>query len=287
MQVLKRFLDRIGYEVRRISPDRRNRIVYPNWTEMLYSARQPGDARFFVPISSCVCVTGYPFLAHPYTRTLLEYATGRSRDYDASYLKAYYRDYPVARGEDLFPELNDGSVPRALVAEAVPDSHLIPWVSDDLSRRSEAAQRVLKREFPGISAPTNPLFGPMSDAQGRMELQRLIHVFDMIRSEGFRLADDRRDDVQGLLLRDGENVRFLVVAGKHRVAAIAALLQGGSLPESSADFRDQIPVRLRRPVVVEKRDVLHWPRVRDGVWSEDAASAYFDRLFQGRSCFDV
>ncbi|MDA3947657.1 MAG: hypothetical protein PF508_00390, partial [Spirochaeta sp.] len=176
------------------------------------------------------------------------------------------------------------------------DTHLVPWFSGDPLTRIEMTQRNLEREFPGIENPRNPLFGEMDDQQGDVEYRRLVEVYESIRDNGFRPARGRHDAIQGVFLRrrDGER-RFLVMAGKHRVAALAALTSGPLIaPIGGSGSRagvhalpSRIPVWLRRPGVVRELDVDRWGLVQDGFWPRDAAIAFFNRLFEGRSCFDV
>lgn len=240
-----------------------------------------------VLLSECVDATGAPFSGgarslHSYTRRLLTAAdTGAPRATAPQF--ATPGEGPPAL-TDLFPEL--AGTPADHPAHSLPaDTHLIPWFHGGIDDQIAETQRVLKREFPEVDTPSNPVFGTMSNRQAEIEEQRLSAIYESIRDSGFRR--DRRDPIQGVLLtrRDGAR-RFLVMAGKHRVAALAALRANHPGHAGGRRLPARITVRLRHPGVVRRGDVEKWPLVSSGFWPREAALSYFDRLFDGRSCFE-
>lgn len=251
-----------------------------------------------VPLSRCVDATGARFSAalvpgfvgadqcgsvpalHPYTRRLL------SGDDSTVTGKPEGSSAPGNAAEaivltDLFPEL--AVTPPDHPAHSLPaDTHLTPWFDGDIDEQIAKTRRVLSREFPEVENPVNPVFGTMGDHQRAIEEQRLQGIYHSIRESGFH-QDRRRDDpIQGVFLtRSDGDARFLVMAGKHRVAALAAVRANGNEETDTNRFPSVVWVRLRRPGVVRKRDVDRWPLVATGFWPREAAIAYLDRLFRG------
>ncbi len=243
--------------------------------DVLYNAADVMASPFVVAVTSCIDALGFSFSGdglpdgcsvHPYTRTILEYSRGRVDRYAVSSLREYYRQFQPATMADLFPEA--ASTPAATLPS---NTHFTPWFTGTPDDRAERTRRALQREFPGLPEPGNPLFGPIDDRQGEMEFVRLVEVYRSLRDKGYVLPRNRRNHIQGLVLRREGDFRFLVTAGKHRVAALSVL--------GVAD----IPVVFRSPVIIEVRDVGAWPFVNSHGWSETAAISYFDRLFRGVS----
>lgn len=240
-----------------------------------------------VQLAQCIDATGAVFLPstglslHPYTAACLG---NGSAPFHVSPQRS------IESMQDLFPELRNTVSGRGL-ATVTPDTHLTPWFRGTISARIAKTDANLLREFRGVMQPRNPLFGGMVSGQSAAESQRLSAVYTSIRENGFRRARRRRDSIQGVVLKRGRDTRFLVMAGKHRVAALAALRAqrdaGSDGTPTDRRYPDRIPVRLRHPAFVRRRDVDTWPLVASGFWPRDAALAYFDRLFEGRSCFDV
>jgi hypothetical protein len=110
-------------------------------------------------------------------------------------------------------------------------------------------------------------FGPVSPRKGQIEYGRLCNVFESIKSNGFKRSPGWDGDIGGFLLRRGDDYRFVISFGHHRLAAVAAL------------GYETVPVKIIHPVVVDRRDAPHWPQVKHGVWTQAEALRYFDHLF--------
>ncbi|MFW5811883.1 MAG: hypothetical protein ACOCWS_02775 [Alkalispirochaetaceae bacterium] len=285
MRLVKRFLAALGYDLHRTYRERETGVLFDDFLQMLYRSEAPGDARFRAPLSLCVDALGYSFSAagfHPYCAALREYAQGGVATYEESLLQRYYAEFQPASAAELFGLSGGGTGGHGAdnldpLSDYPPDTHLTPWLAEPIDQRLGKTKGVLEREFgPGSGrrspgdreAPGHPLFGPVSDEQGRQEYSRLISVYESMMSRGFELPRERREDLQVLALRREEEFRFLVLAGKHRVAAASVL------------GLDSAPVRLRRPVVIDRRDALRWPLVESGVWELEEALVYFDALFE-------
>ncbi len=253
-------------------------IEFENSVQALYETDLAECARFRVHLRWCVDAIGYSFAPdaqgsnrHPYVGALLERAAQTGLAYAGSALRTHYAAFQPALARDLFPEARDSAL-GAMPA----NTHFVPWLTDDPDERVRKTRRALANEFPGVGMPNNPLFGPLSDQQGEVEYDRIYRVFTSIRECGYRPPKHRKDDIQGLALRRGDEMRFLVTAGKHRVAALSALAHLGEVDP-------EIPARFRRPLIIDIRDIREWPQVRRGGWRTDAAARYMERLFAGIS----
>jgi len=272
--VIEGFLRLANLEVRRISRDRRENRIYPDWKHLFHYSQIPAEVQFYIPVDRCIDVLGFPFsgtdrdVLHPYSQAVREILADETAAYVDSWLRRYYGVYQPSCGADLFPEAKT-------LENYPPDTHLIPWLP--LEGRLSFRQRTdrLGREYRDVRSPSNPLFGPMDDTQGNAEYVRLGQIVRSIRQKGFLSSHDRKNDITGVLLRRDDDVRFVVLGGKHRTAAVGVITPTA-----------MIPVRLRRPIPFEERDVEVWPLVDSGIWSREAALAYFDRLFERKGAFE-
>lgn len=275
--MIQRLLRTRGLEIRRVSPERREGTVYPEWRSALYSSNRPTDVLFAVAVVDCVDALGYSFVdqpdgsVHPYSRSIREILEGRSAVYDGSTLQEYYAGHHANTAFDLFPE-------EPHLVDYPPDTHLTPWAAGWNRGTYERRINRLSREYTGDDnrgAPNNPLFGPMDERQGAAEYIRLRRIAESVMASGFIVPRRRADEIQGVLLRRGEEMRFLVAAGKHRVAAMGVVA-----PEQT------VPVRLRTAIPVEVRDSAYWPLVAAGIWRRETAERYFDRIVRRVGCFE-
>lgn len=115
-------------------------------------------------------------------------------------------------------------------------------------------------------------WGPASDAAGAAEFTRLARVYQSIKTRGYCRHPSHDGDIQGLILRQGDQTRIHLTAGQHRAAVLVAL------------GHETLPVRLTASVI-NRSDVAHWPNVRRGIFSEPLALSVFDRIFGGRQPF--
>lgn len=260
-----------------------------------------------VPLWQCIDATGASFSVdgplevaagdrslHPYTAHLLDNAAEATPPGDVTPPgdapplaggASRPASYRVVALTDLFPELA-ATAPDHPAHSLPADTHLTPWFRGDIGDQVARTRRVVEREFPEIENPVNPLFGGMGHRQAGIEKQRGARIYESIRDTGFRQSRRRGDAIQGVLLtrRDGDQ-RFFVMAGKHRVAALAAVRANLTINNGDRWFPSAVTVRLRRPGVIRERDVDRWPLVASGFWPRAAALSYFDRLFAGRACF--
>ncbi len=225
---------------------------------------------------------------HPYVQTLTEHATGEAASYEASPLQAYFdRWHPASAAEAL--GLGDAAVGAMDWFHRAPAAAAMApwWPTRDLASFAQDFEASTRRENLGSkasrTAATLPaaagshLFGPVSEEKGAIEFDRILRVFRSMLRNGFRRDAKTLDgDVRGqALVRDDGSYTVFILNGQHRVAAAAAVGLGA------------IPIRFQRGAsvgqsIVHRSDAAHWPAVRSGTFTKNAALAVFDRLFVGR-----
>lgn len=112
-----------------------------------------------------------------------------------------------------------------------------------------------------------PSHGPLGPDVIELEVWRLKRLTASIKANGYRPRPV--DAIRGSLLARGDEMLFLIRAGFHRVAALAAL------------GHDEVPVRLadgaQRLMTIDQLPT--WPLVREGVFPPELAELLVERLF--------
>lgn len=108
-------------------------------------------------------------------------------------------------------------------------------------------------------------FGPVSARKLALEVERTLKLARSIRDKGYRAGAYDAPEVFGL--RAGEDYRWFVIRGQHRLAACAAAGIG--------------TVAARVTKIVRREDVGEWPHVVSGTYRVAGALKVFDRLFAG------
>jgi hypothetical protein len=225
------------------------------------------DVVFQVPLSRChfSCLFSYgPEGWNPFVETLLEYGSGRHTRYHGSILNRYYEAFQPRTTLEVFLGLRgDGEAyATSPVQRFTLDTYfpVLPWQPRVYKLRGEM----------GLDASHgSQAYGPVSEAKGRLEFSRLTRTYDSIRRHGYRPTGAPDADILGYFLRHGGDYRFVVRAGFHRMAALAALKHD--------------PVRVRffphYPRVIDLADVESWPQVKAGNMDAGTAEAIFLSFF--------
>lgn len=102
------------------------------------------------------------------------------------------------------------------------------------------------------------------------EVEMVIGAVDSLKRHGYQPETHPRGYVSGYILVSGDDYRFLIQDGQHRVSAMLAI----GTPR-------EITVRIGRrvPAVVAAEEVEDWPLVRDGTCSADLALKLLERHF--------
>lgn len=109
--------------------------------------------------------------------------------------------------------------------------------------------------------------GPLGDRILELEVWRLKRLVRSIGRNGYQPTG--ADSIRGVLFMLGDELRFVIAAGFHRVAVLAAL------------GHDEVPVELAsgQQRLMSLDQLRTWPLVRQGVFSADLADLLVERLF--------
>ena len=109
--------------------------------------------------------------------------------------------------------------------------------------------------------------------------QRLKNIYKLINKFGY--IPDENDCIDGYLLTNENDYRFIITAGHHRSSVLNAMHILGK-------FSDKVMVRFDRERIssnyflINKEDVKKWPAVKNGFISEEDAILMFDSYFQDK-----
>lgn len=108
-------------------------------------------------------------------------------------------------------------------------------------------------------------YGPASQEKISLEIERLESVVQAIKKNGYQ--PDNFGDIEGYILKSGDEACFFVRGGKHRAAALVHL------------GHESIPVTFRStfPRVVDVDQAKYWPLVRDGTIAIDLAKKIINK----------
>lgn len=224
---------------------------------------------FNVEISSISTRVGFSFCEpgwHPFVQTLKEYSENRNISYQQSTLA------------NVFNRFNPKNLQEVLLDKV--DLNLKPicdWPADNflLSRIWELNEVSLKRyEFrkdSKLPAAGWIYYGPHDNHYGEKELQRLKEVYDSIRENGYLPDSSAPQEVNGYFLKNGNQLRFILLHGNHRVSALKAL--GYS--------KVKVVIRKGHPAVVDRQDLKNWATECGGLYPQGLLELIFDSLFYG------
>jgi hypothetical protein len=271
-------IGKLGLEVRRTRPGdvAPPPTLFDDPFEALHRRRGGERAAFLCPLRSIRVPNGFSLADdgwHPMVAALDEHAERGVVRFEDSILRTYFEVWQPATALDALVGFR-ATGPNGL--SELP-SHLLylqPWVAHDAAlldwkirdwHRADIAEhggapRSLEED--GFNR-----HGPVSEALGALEFNRLIGAFGSLRAHGF---DRARGDVGCKILRRGTEVRFLLQGGgNHRAAALRAM---------GVEF---VPAQFppNQPDLIDVDDVDFWPQVRTGMWTAADARRYVHHLF--------
>lgn len=229
---------------------------------------QHGDVAFEVPLEKCMYPYHFsydPVGWHPFVQTLTQYKADPALSYETSILHEYYRAYrpttvleaffvtPQARAAFADSELANLNIP--------PFAPFFPW---DPHQPRTFAEKGLD------PSQGNQGYGPVSDAKGRLEFERLTHTYNSIETKGFKPGRSHDGDIRGYFLKVDDDYRFVVRQGLHRAAVLAAMNY------------ENIRVRFYGPYprTIFLSDLSNWPQVKGGTMRKDLAERIFEMFFE-------
>lgn len=224
-------------------------------------ARHSRSTILEVDLAKCTDLFGAAYINdfQQFVAMLKEYGEDPELKYEDSVLKEYYDKFkPRNQEETLFAKRG-----RARKLDR-------GWIGYPWSWYPE--RRVVFMPERGETRPGgNHNFGPNSFEFGSAEFGRLIHLYDLLKMQGYHPELFADGYVTGYLLVKGDDYRFVVTEGQHRVACLAAL------------GYERIKVRFSQkpeyPRVVVFEDVKKWAQVANGSYSQNLALRVFERFF--------
>ncbi len=222
---------------------------------------------FKCPMAQLVEYNGMSFARggwHPLVEAAREYLERGVSRYEGSCLERFYATFQPRNAREALI----GAAGPAVLDTLPSYVRFLPWQPRTPEEAVSFMARIIEVENASFGAPhLGPadgygLLGPVSPEKGRLEHARLISLVDSIRKRGY---DRSAADVTIRVLRRGEELRYVLVHGHHRVSALAAL---------GKEFVPALPRELH-----EARYIQHWSAVYRGIWSHAEALAYLNHLF--------
>lgn len=207
----------------------------------------------------------------PFIQTLREYAEGHHTTYAGSVLEKYYKTFQPQNVAGLMG-LDQNQCNSVLIN--TPAMGEIPvWNSGDpqaeLKRRKwQIEQDNLLHGYNYKADEGDPFYGPVSERKGTLEFTRLIKTYHSIKEKGYTVSQN--NSIKGVILKAEEGWRCQILAGQHRIAALAAL-----------GF-DNVAVLIGNEGIIRREDAEWWPMVQENIISEKQALWVFDRIFEGQ-----
>lgn len=266
--LLNRLLGLAGLELRRRQPPSAPPDVLDDPCLAMSQIRSGVRTAVRCDLFRCLIFNGFSLSSegwHPFVAAAREYLEEGPREYPGSVLEKFYDEWQPANGRDALIGATLGPVVLARYPALMMHA---PWLNASPDERLAGIERIIKsenRQYGGADMSEMAgygLQGPVSREKGHLEYQRLISVLESIQKYGY---DRSRGDVTVQVLKRGDEFRFRVVHGHHRMAALAAL------------GYEAIPAIPR--MVVDASEVEHWPQVYRGVWTSEEALAYFNHHF--------
>ncbi|WP_332671499.1 hypothetical protein [Aromatoleum sp.] len=237
----------------------------------LLASRVGRKVAFPCPVGSIVTLNGLRFGGlgwHPFSAALRSYASNGRVAAEAA-LARFYSFWQPADAACAIAGFHER--PRALRSAPAHAYHFSPWSDKTLQQELAQIERYYRADYVEHGCASLQLdidgfkhHGPVSAQLARIELERLLHIYDCLAAQGY---DRRHGHVHVYLLRRGGELRFICRGGLHRVAAADAL------------GHECVPATLCAPYVVEADESEHWPQVANGCWDGEGARRYFHHLF--------
>lgn len=252
------WLRRAGFEVR---PVNRYHMVEGGIPEAIHTFMKLQTRPLFeVDVSVLRDQVGFAYDSlgvHPFVNVLAQYERNPSLAYGDSTLAMFYDAFRPATVRALF-DIDGFS--STYLERSLRHGFQPPWFGQITCQRRGGQWQYS---------------GPVSEEFGAAQFRKLVRLLESIQQRGYtpdkaarRTADAH---IQGYVLRDGGDFRFIVTNGTHRAAVLAFL----GYPHLSVTFRDHN----RR--VIDIRDSADWPLVRNGSLERPAAEWLFRRIFDG------
>lgn len=128
-------------------------------------------------------------------------------------------------------------------------------------------------------------FGPKINYKDEIKLRtyRLKNIYELIKTYGY--IPDEIDCIEGYVLTNENDYRFIVTAGHHRSGVLSAMnILGNYSNEVTVRF-DQERIS-NKCFIINKKEVKNWPSVKNNFLSEEDAILMFDSYFKDKIYFN-
>lgn len=230
-------------------------------------SEDPYHTPFKVDITSITSRVGFSYENvgwHPFVQTLKEYEEIPDLVYEDSTLARLYNNYQPGNVQEVI--LDHIESPQKPFCDWPPKNELIRWVWA-LNENSVCSYLNRIKKTPDKDGWI--FFGPHTQEYGKKEFQRLIGVYESIKTNGYQSGITDMDPVNGYFLKKEKKIRFVLLQGNHRVSALKAL------GYSEVD----VVIRKGHPAVVDWADLHKWTQDGGGIYPSSLAKNLFDSLF--------
>jgi hypothetical protein len=259
-----RILDKAGLRLVRVRPTR-HQLRRAGSTSQSYPIEDVDSVRFrtsewiySVPVSYLVGrpIFGYgPQSWHPLVAASAELLEDIDTPYEASVLKRFYDTFVPATIADACQLQDSGPLSEVPAASLFEPWRLSPPPFDD--------------PLSSVPASGSPLFGPLSKAAGEAEWQRLRSRVRSILHYGYQPELFPRGRIKIVVLRSGQQQRYLVGHGQHRAAVLSAM----------GSTRLEVSIHNTVPPVVDESEAHMWPHVKSDFLTRQQAVSMLRRYF--------
>lgn len=239
--------------------------IIPTGLEILKSSSHI----FEVPLTHCIDVNVFSYGEkgwHPWIELGKEFQEQPEIQYHQSFLYTFYRKYrPRNRQQQWLDDTESCFYPLSV---GWPN---VPWFIQG------GNVRIIPKKFVSELVQIrkgNQHFGPNTDRFGMEELDRMKSIFRLM-ERGYHPEIVPDGYITGQILREGNDYRFLVTEGQHRLPALA--LQGYKTIRVKFN-KDTLYTQ-----VVDIKDIYDWHLVRRGLYTIDVAKRVFDRFMADKS----
>ena len=213
-----------------------------------------------IPIEKCVSQHYFSYNVggwHYYKAVVEEYAQNIDLVYLDSVLYQFYKKLtPQNLMQSLFDdkEIDSYGPLKALPPVAVRNFWNLAGTVDQINNY--------------LLSEESQLFGPISNIYGSEQFRRCIRAYELIKKHGYVPEKFHDGYISGFFIQKGEDYRFCVIAGKHRIASLSAFGQKKILVKTLDDLK-----------VISYDNIENIPIVRSGLIDAKLAMKLVERYF--------
>ncbi len=274
--LVKSALDIFGYSIvnsQTITPkDLRGEVIDPRVAK--YSAKK---SSFILEAQPGKCIVLYRFSCdkngrNPFIKTMVRYLENGNIRYSNSELEYFYNTCQPQNVAEMFNL--EGDLHKNLTDLPV-NWIVFPWENCAMSEKKVFRQHNVKAESlkrgNELSLKDGYGFvGPISKERGELEISTLINLTNSIQKNGYNRGMGPDGDIKASVLIDGDDYKFFIKDGNHRVSVLSAL-----------GF-ETIPLRILPsdvPAFIYRDEVNFWANVQSGLYTRNQALKVFDTIF--------